>query len=110
MRAPKGMGLADWWGMWGIAIGAIGLTMLLGPSAASAQAWWTVSPNGIPEPSIATSLPSHGDPADFRKRLADRGVVYGLEYTNDFLSNLRGGNRTGTIDQGKLQGILTGRF
>ncbi len=40
----------------------------------------------------------------------DRGVVFGLEYTNDVLSNLRGGLRTGTIDQGKLQGILTVDF
>ena len=63
--------------------------------------------NGIPVPSIATSLPYNGDPAGIRRRLADFGVVYGFEYTNDVLSNLRGGNRTGTIDQGKLHGILT---
>ena len=37
-------------------------------------------------------------------------MVYGLEYTNDLLSNVRGGLRTGTIDQGKLQGILTVDF
>jgi porin len=30
-----------------------------------------------------------------------------LEYTNDLLSNVRGGLRTGTIDQGQLHGILT---
>jgi hypothetical protein len=30
--------------------------------------------------------------------LSERGVVYGL----DLLSNVRGGLRTGTIDQGKL--------
>ena len=34
-------------------------------------------------------------------------MVFGLEYTNDVLSNVRGGTRTGTIDQGKLHGILT---
>ena len=49
-------------------------------------------------------------PTGARKRLADRGVVYGLEYTNDVLSNLHGGLRAGTIDQGKLQGILTVDF
>ena len=46
-------------------------------------------------------------PRGIRKWLAERGVVYGLEYTNDVLSNVRGGLRTGTIDQGKLHGILT---
>lgn len=51
-------------------------------------------------------MPYQGDPAGIRKWLADRGIVYGLEYTNDLLSNVHGGNRTGTIDQGKLHGIL----
>jgi porin len=91
-------------------IGIFGLATLLGVSAASAQAWWTSSKDGIPEPSIATSLPHNGDPAGVRKWLGDRGLVYGLEYTNDVLSNLRGGSRTGTIDQGKLHGILTVDF
>ena len=47
----------------------------------------------LPEPSIATSLPNNGDPAGYRKWLGQRGVVYGLEYTNDVLSNVRGGTR-----------------
>ena len=49
-------------------------------------------------------------PAGYRKWLGQRGVVYGLEYTNDVLSNVHGGLRTGTIDQGKLHGILTVDF
>jgi porin len=77
---------------------------------AHAQAWWTESKNGVPEPSIATSLPNNGDPAGIRKWLGDRGIVYGLEYTNDLLANVHGGRRVGTIDQGKLQGILTVDF
>src|SRR5262249_60464751 len=40
----------------------------------------------------------------------ERGIVYGFEYTNDLLSNVSGGNKTGTIDQGKLQAILTVDF
>ena len=64
----------------------------------------------LPVPSIATSLPYNGDPAGYRKWLGERGVVYGLEYTNDVLSNVRGGTKTGTIDQGKLHGILTVDF
>jgi porin len=63
--------------------------------------------NGVPEPSLATSLPPNDDVSRSRKWLADHGVVYGLEYTADVLANVRGGLRTGTIYQGKLHGILT---
>lgn len=59
--------------------------------------------NGITQPSIATSLPSNGDPWGIRKRLNDRGVSFNFIYTNDVLSNLSGGIRRGTIDQGKLE-------
>ena len=95
------------WSRFGVKFGACGIATLLGASSASGQAWWTSTRDGIPEPSIARSLPYNGDPAGFRKRLGDRGVVYGLEYTNDLLSNVHGGLRTGTIDQGKLHGVLT---
>src|ERR1700687_1677274 len=88
---------------------------LLGAPGALAQAWWSSIQYGPPEvqdgflpvPSIATSLPQNGDPAGYRKWLGERGVVYGLEYTHDVLANVRGGLRTGTIYQGKLQGVLT---
>jgi porin len=81
---------------------------------ASAQAWWSSNQHGPPliedgrpVPSIATSLPANGDPGGYRKWLGEHGVVYGLEYTNDVLANVHGGLRTGVIDQGKVQGILT---
>jgi porin len=90
-----------------VGLGACGIAMLLGVTETSAQAWWTAVEDGRPVPSIATSLPHNGDPTSLRKWLASHGVVYGLEYTNDVLSNVRGGSRTGTIDQGKLHGILT---
>jgi len=61
---------------------------------------------GITEPSIATSLPHNGDPFGTRKNLYDHGVTYNFIYTNDVLSNLSGGIRRGTIDQGKLEGQL----
>lgn len=77
---------------------------------AAAQEWWDETRNGIPVPSIATSLPQDGDPSGVRKWLAGRGIVFGLEYTADVLSNVRGGLRTGTIYQGKLQGIVTADF
>ena len=86
------------------------LMSVLATTPAAGQAWWDVAKDGIPQPSVATSLPGNGDPFGWRKSLADRGIVFGLEYTNDTLSNLRGGIRTGTIDQGKIQGILTVDF
>jgi porin len=88
-------------------LGSVLSALSLTASDAAAQAWWDSVRDGIPEPSIATSLPYNGDPTGVRKRLADRGIVYGLEYTNDVLANVRGGLKTGTIDQGKVQGILT---
>ena len=95
------------------------LTVLMGLPAATksvrAQAWWDSYQHGpreiehgfLPTPSIATSLPNNGDPGGTRKWLGERGIVYGLEYTNDVLANMRGGTKTGIIDQGKLHGILT---
>ena len=63
--------------------------------------------NGITSPSIATSLPNNGDPGGIRKRLAEHGVTYNLIYTNDVLSNVAGGIKRGTIDQGKLEAQIT---
>ena len=62
---------------------------------------------GITEPSVATSLEQNGDPTGVRKWLSGRGVTYTLIYTNDVLSNVSGGTKRGTIDQGKLEGQLT---
>ena len=87
-----------------------GLAMLFCASAASAQQWWTETDDHLPVHSIASSLPRKGDPAGIRKWLSDRGVVYGLEYTNDVLANVQGGTRVGAIDQGKLHGILVVDF
>src|SRR4051812_41378490 len=104
-----------WCRSWGL-MGACAIAWLAGGEAARAQAWWDsvqigekpeLHNNFLPVPSIATSLPNNGDPAGFRKWLGERGIVYGLEYTNDVLANVHGGLRRGTIDQGKLQGILT---
>jgi len=69
----------------------------------------TPTPNdaGITSPSIATSLPYNGDSAGVRKWLSERGITYNLIYTNDVLSNLSGGAKRGTVDQGKLEAQLT---
>ena len=98
------------WRLFAANVGAAALATVIYISQAETQEWWDTSRNGIPDISIATSLPYNGDPQGARKRLSERGVVYGLEYTNDLLSNVRGGNRTGTIDQGKLHGVLTVDF
>lgn len=67
----------------------------------------TVDSSGVPPDSIAISLPANGDPTGKRKALADRGVTYSLMYTNDLLSNVAGGLKRGTIDQGKVEGTLS---
>ena len=74
---------------------------------AFAQTLGTQDSHGIPDPSIATSLPQYGDPSGTRKRLSERGFTYYLIYTNDVLSNLSGGTRRGTVDQGKLEAQFT---
>ncbi len=62
---------------------------------------------GVPEASVAASLPRCGDPAGWRRALAARGIEYALLHTQDVLSNLSGGLRRGTVQQGKLEWILT---
>ena len=98
----------DGWKLLCFGICAAAVVTLAGVTGASAQAWWDSIEIGqppeiqhgfLPEPSIATSLPHNGDPTGFRKWLGQRGVVYGLEYTNDVLANVHGGLRTRTIDQ-----------
>lgn len=64
--------------------------------------------DGIPSPSIATSLPANGDPFGQRKRLSERGVSYGLVYTGEGLANTSGGVRRGSIYEGKLELFLNG--
>jgi porin len=85
-----------------LAVAALG-----GVSSSAAQTLGVLDSHGIPEPSIATSLPQYADPAGARKRLSERGFTYYLIYTNDILSNLSGGTRRGTVDQGKLEAQFT---
>jgi porin len=80
---------------------------LLGRVQAHAQGTPGPDANGITSPSIATSLPNNGDPGGVRKWLYEHGLSYNLIYTNDILSNVAGGLKRGTIDQGKLEGQLT---
>jgi porin len=52
---------------------------------------------------IASSLPQNGGPTGFRRWLEQHGATFNVIYTNDVLSNLAGGVKRGTIDQGKLE-------
>lgn len=63
-------------------------------------------PSWLPEPSIAASLPSYGDPHGVRKALASKGLTYGLAYTGDVLGNVSGGVRQSTHYAGLLEGYL----
>jgi porin len=76
---------------------------LLGLSCAPAAAQSNIPDAAIPKDSIATSLPDNGDPGGGRKWLGDRGIFYQAIYTNDVLGNVKGGQRKGFIDQGKLE-------
>jgi porin len=59
--------------------------------------------DGIPVPSIATSLPANGDPTGVRKWLSERGITYGVVYTSEALGNVSGGIRRGALYGGKLE-------
>ncbi|WP_159079785.1 MULTISPECIES: carbohydrate porin [Methyloceanibacter] len=63
-------------------------------------------PPGIPEPSIATSLPGYGDPRSVRNVLARQGVSYGIDYTSDVLGNVSGGMEQSVHYAGLLEGYL----
>lgn len=80
------------------------LVALHGPNSGAEE---SASPTGIPDQSVATSLPHNGDPFGRRKALAERGITYSLMYTNDALANVEGGLKRGLIDQGKLEGTLS---
>lgn len=92
---------------WGRVSYALAFALVLGHAANPLWAEEAINSSGIPDPSIATSLPQNGDPAGIRKKLYAHGISYGLIYTNDVLSNLSGGNRRGTVNQGKVEGQLT---
>src|SRR5512134_1293094 len=62
--------------------------------------------DGIPSPSIATSLPDNGDPLGLRKWLAQHGFTFGWTYTSEALANLSGGVQRGGLYEGKLEAFV----
>ncbi len=86
---------------------SLSLAINVAVAAWSYGAFADTAADGIPTPSIATSLPANGDPTGLRRWLANHGVTYSLAYTNDVLGNVSGGQRRGFIDQGKLEATLS---
>jgi porin len=62
--------------------------------------------DSIPEQSIAHSLPGNGDAGGHRKRLADQGITYGLNYIGEVQGNLSGGIARRTVYVGRLEGYV----
>lgn len=61
-------------------------------------------PEGLADPSIASVLPAQlADPGDIRRRLANRGVMFGANYTADILGNVSGGIQKSTHYAGLLE-------
>jgi porin len=59
---------------------------------------------GIPEPSIASSLPRElGDPGGVRSALGQRGIKFGVNYIGEVLGNPTGGVKQGTFYDGRLE-------
>ncbi len=62
------------------------------------------APTGIPDPSIATSLPPGlADPGGVRAALARNGIEYGVSYTADVLGNVSGGVKQSTHYAGLVE-------
>lgn len=91
-----------------IALGCLGLLAL--DWASPARAAEGPDKNGIPSPSIATSMPNNGDPYGTRAWLSSLGLTYSFIYTHDMLANVHGGLRQGVVDQGKLEYNMTFDF
>ena len=62
------------------------------------------SKDGIPNPSIATSLPK-GEDSVVRAALADKGITYGVNYIGEIWGN-SGGADQGFLPGGRLEGVL----
>src|SRR5258706_11289029 len=88
------------WGMGRAALAALVALML--PLAASAEEK-TDKLSGVPDPSIATSLPaSLADPGGARAALAKGGITYGLNYIGEVFGVVSGGLTHGAQYDGRL--------
>lgn len=62
------------------------------------------SKDGVPNPSISTSLPEGGDKA-VRAALADKGITFGVNYIGEIWGNT-GGTDQSVLPAGRLEGVL----
>lgn len=88
-----------------IAIGILSATLAINGSS-SARAENGGPKDGIPDASIASSLPANGDPGGHRKALSERGINYGFNYVGDLFGNATGGERRGTTYMGRLETFI----
>ncbi len=63
-------------------------------------------PTGVPEQSIATSLPAKGDPDGIRAALAGRGITFAINYGGEVFGVASGGIRRGSKYTGQLEGVV----
>lgn len=76
----------------------------LGTCAWSAAAFAGEAATGIPDPSIASSLPrALADPGGLRQTLASHGILFGANYISEVFSNRSGGIETGTVYMGRAE-------
>jgi len=78
-----------------------------GLDSAYAQNVFGAQNTGLAGPSVLSNLPQNGDPTGARKWLENHGTTFTIFYTNDVLGNLSGGIKRGTIDQGKVELLVT---
>src|SRR5262245_41631357 len=65
-------------------------------------------PTGVPDPSIATSLPPGlADPGGIRAAWASRGVTFGINYIGEVFGTTSGGFHQGTYYDGRLEVAVT---
>jgi hypothetical protein len=72
------------------------------PRLARGQQRQSIGITGLRSRPVSRTTP----PSGTRKWLYEHGLSYNFIYTNDVLSNLSGGIKRGTIDQGKLEAQL----
>ena len=86
---------------------SLALLLLTGSAAHAAEKEnYNNAPTGIPDPSIATSLPNNGDSDGTRAWLAGRGITYGLSYYGEVMGNPSGGFSQGSIYDGRAKLVV----
>ena len=72
---------------------------ICGPAAAEGA-------SGVPDPSVATSLPRNDDPDGVRQRLAGQGITFGINYIGEAMGNVSGGLSQGTAYDGRAELVV----